>query len=223
MFKIQWVLSIGIILIFFVVPMMLASIQEIPTAKEQAPTKNTAVKPANNVPDHIVVHIEPCKGTPKYNAEEVEAVIPEHYDIPLSMALQDHVYDQLDRFGLPESEAKTIFAMMYVESRYDTDAVNSDGSCRGLLQIHKIHDEGLAEIGVYDVFDPYQNITAGVSIFKDCWEWAADYPDADRTAYALLAYNNGESGARKLVEKGETESRYVNSVFAARDALKPLE
>ena len=217
--RIQAVLLIGMVLIFLVVPYMLAIMQNTPTAETQPKTADTKV---SNVPDNVIVYIEPCGGSPKYNDEEVEIALPPHYDIPLSVALQDHVYSQLERFGLPEDTAKIVFAMMYVESRYDADAASDDGNCRGLLQIHKIHDEDLAELGVTDLFDPYQNITAGVSILAGCVKWASDYPEDDRMIYALLAYNNGTGGARKKIAEGDIQTAYVCKVLAARDELKLL-
>lgn len=217
--KMSPIISLAIIMvgIFLVVPLMLSEpneVEEIAQKPQPQPGKEISV------PTYIVdipVEVTAVADIPR--AEEIVEETPKrkYYDIPLSIELQDYIYQALTEYELPETYHELILKMMYVESRYKVDAEN--GSCIGLLQVSTIHEEKLNDIGVTDLKDPFQNIRAGVFMLKECCNFAdnlkEDYPDAPYVNLILLAYNNGNSGAKKLLKKGTYETDYTNKVVSA--------
>ena len=132
-----------------------------------------------------------------------ESQMPKAYqDIPLGKKLQDDVQDACDEFGVPED---LLYAVMEQESGYQLDAVN--GPCVGLMQIHKINYPTLVEeIGIASLENPTDNIRSGAYILGG---YLKKYDVAD----ALMAYNLGESGAKKLWREGTHETKYTKKVL----------
>ena len=123
-------------------------------------------------------------------------------DIPLSHELQDVALAACQEYGvLPD----VLYAVMEVESGYQVDACN--GQCIGLMQIHTINLSWLSEqIGVDNLSDPVQNIRAGAYLLGG---YLQKYSLAD----SLMAYNLGESGAKKQWAQGIHETAYNRKVL----------
>ena len=76
------------------------------------------------------------------------------------------------------------------------------------MQINTINHEWMTEkFGFNDYLDPYQNTRAGIYILRKLFE---KYEDP---AKVLMAYNMGETGAKKLWNKGIFETDYTNEVL----------
>ena len=132
--------------------------------------------------------------------------LDKYRDIPLSHELQDVALAACEEYGiLPD----VLFAVMEVESGYQTDAKN--GECYGLMQIHSINLPWLSEqIGVTDLSDPTQNIKAGAYIL-------GGYLERYSLTDSLMAYNLGEGGAKGQWAQGIHETAYTRKVLDCID------
>ena len=135
--------------------------------------------------------------------------VDKYRDIPLSHELQDVALAACEEYGvLPD----VLFAVMEVESGYQTDAKN--GECYGLMQIHSINLPWLSEqIGVTDLSDPTQNIKAGAYIL-------GGYLERYSLTDSLMAYNLGEGGAKGQWAQGIHETAYTHKVLACLESQK---
>ena len=122
----------------------------------------------------------------------------------LSYDLQEIMQECCERYNVPYALA---LAIADVESRFDLDAESSTNDY-GLMQINKINFEWLQDTGI-DPMTPAGNIEAGVYIIAQHIEAYGD-PEL-----ALMAYNNGPSGAKKLWEAGIYETSYSQKVMTA--------
>ena len=151
---------------------------------------------------------------------ENEDVVPlqevqTYYEIDLPMDLQDTVYDCSRMFDIPPS---LILAVMYRESSYNPDSRNGASTCYGLMQVHTVNfDKCYERLGFLNVDDiknePKDNIIAGSFLLS---ELVAKYDDYHM---ALMAYNCGEAGAKRLWSEGCFESRYSNNVIETMNNL----
>ena len=135
--------------------------------------------------------------------------LDKYRDIPLEHELQDVALAACEEYGvLPD----VLFAVMEVESGYQTDAKN--GECYGLMQIHSINLPWLSEqIGVTDLSDPTQNIKAGAYIL-------GGYLERYSLTDSLMAYNLGEGGAKGQWAQGIHETAYTRKVLACLENQK---
>lgn len=100
-----------------------------------------------------------------------------------------------------------VMALIQKESSFKVDTVSRTNDY-GLMQINTINHEWLSErFGFTDYLDPYQNTRAGLYILRKLFE---KYEDPSKV---LMAYNMGETGAKKLWDKGIFETDYTNEVL----------
>jgi membrane-bound lytic murein transglycosylase F len=95
---------------------------------------------------------------------------------------------------------RLIAAQIYQESHLNPWAKSHAGA-RGLMQILPSTGKSL---GVHDLFDPVQNINAGVQHLKNLYEHFEAISGQDRLLITLAAYNIGQGhihDARKLAQK----------------------
>lgn len=147
--------------------------------------------------------------------EEVEELKDEdgfvYYDIPLELDMQRHIFDECKLYEVPYELA---MAVMYVETGGTFDSsLRSKTSDSGLFQINDIHKQWLKESGITDLYNPYQNSSAGIWILKD----ALSKGDSIHTS--LMVYNMGHGGAKKLWKKGIYSSKYSRKVVETIDLL----
>lgn len=114
-----------------------------------------------------------------------------------------YVRDAAEKHGLDE---KLIHSIIQVESGYDPAAVSAKGAV-GLMQLIP---ETASRYGVLDVFDPQQNIEAGVRYLKDLFSL---YRNDLRSV--LAAYNAGPEAVKKHkgVPPFPETTRYVRKVL----------
>ena len=100
-----------------------------------------------------------------------------------------------------------VMGLIQTESTFNSDIVSSTNDY-GLMQINTVNHEWLQEkLGIKDFLDPYQNTRSGIYILRNLFE---KYEDP---AKVLMAYNLGETGAKKLWDKGIYETDYTRKVF----------
>lgn len=141
---------------------------------------------------------------------EVEFEIP-IYDIELNPELQEYTYNKCQEYGI---DYNLFMALMYHESaaKYDYDYLSNSGDL-GICQINRINWEWLEKAGYTDLTDPYQNIDAGTLIFSGLVE---KYGNSHQ---ALLAYNFGCGGMRKVWKKGIRSSKYSRKVMKIKEEI----
>ena len=139
--------------------------------------------------------------------------------------IKAYIRELCEEYGVSEY---LVFAVIEKESSWNADAVNYNETCFGLMQISVVNFSWLKEeLGLDDLKKPYQNVQAGIYMLSGYLEKYLDYH------MALMCYNCGEAGARKLWEEGTFTNAYSRWVIdrmhdlewealeAARDRLNP--
>lgn len=105
-------------------------------------------------------------------------------------------------------------SVIQVESDYEDDLISGTDDY-GLMQINKMNHAELTKIlGVTDYLDPEQNMRAGCYILRKLFE------KYQSPSFVLMAYNMGETGAKRLWREGVYETEYTQKVFAAQKKLQ---
>jgi soluble lytic murein transglycosylase-like protein len=105
-----------------------------------------------------------------------------------------------------EVDPAIIKAIIMAESGYNPNAVSKSGAI-GLMQLMPTTAR---ELGVDDIFNPEQNINAGVRYFKQMLKRFDG-----NTALALAAYNAGSAKVRKYkgIPPYKATKHYIKKVF----------
>ena len=106
-----------------------------------------------------------------------------------------------------------VMAMIEHESQFDGSA-RSDTGDSGYMQINDCNADSLADLGYTDLFDLYQNVSAGVYMLKDLF----NKYDGD-TVFVLMAYNAGETGAANQRAAGIYETEYTVEILERAEAF----
>lgn len=122
---------------------------------------------------------------------------PVIYDCPLADDIQQYIYDTCVAKGV---EYELVMSIMFHESRFTPTATN--GTCFGLMQIHRCNKEFAASLGVYDLYDPYGNALVGITMLANL---RATYSMND----TILCYAHGTYGAKKYLGTTTSYSRKV--------------
>ncbi len=135
-----------------------------------------------------------------------------YLDVPLSVELQDYIYDLCDSYDVP---FELVVAVIDAESAFRADAVSATDDY-GLMQINEIgHTELSEKLGIQNFLDPYQNVHAGIYVLSQ----ALQATDGDVVA-ALMRYNCGPTGARRLWDKGVHSTAYTDKVMRLYNGYK---
>jgi hypothetical protein len=137
----------------------------------------------------------------------VPVVFEPSEDVPLDPELQWYVFDACRAYDVPES---LVLALIEHESGFDPWVYSADGCNFGLMQINNINYGWLRESGIEPLRYP-GNIEAGVLMLGTLLD---KYADPHK---ALMAYNAGESGAKRLWGQGIYTSAFSRSVLAAAE------
>jgi soluble lytic murein transglycosylase-like protein len=200
----------GIILVSFFVGFLIGAISCRTSAVEAVEPSDVVIdKQAATKPAETIYPVEITAPTPVSVVTEPEITEPEvfYFNVPLSTELQDFIRYTSEEYGVPY---ELVYAIIQVESSFRPSVISSSNDY-GLMQINKINHEWLKdELGLTDILDPYQNIQAGTYIIG----LQLNATDGD-LVLALMRYNCGASGARKLWEKGIYSTAYTDKVMAA--------
>lgn len=140
--------------------------------------------------------------------EVVEVTEPEFtYSerIPLSCSLQEVMQQACKDYGVPYALA---LAVAECESSFDLET--DSGVCWGVMQINPCNYPRLRELGI-EPTEYEGNIVAGVFMLGELLNKYGD------TSKALMAYNCGETGARRLWDQGYETSTYSRKVMTQFD------
>ena len=126
--------------------------------------------------------------------------------IPLSLELQIHLKNECEKYGVNVNEAVAIMAVENETFNPKLKHKNNNGTYDwGLFQVNDCWIEELKGIGVTDLLDPKQNITAGVYIISTLDKYSGEQK--------YTAYNHGEGGMKKLANRGITSTEYSRKVM----------
>ena len=136
--------------------------------------------------------------------------------VPLSYSLQEYIYDRSAQLGL---EYELVLALIWRESTFRIEAVtlNRNGTRdSGLMQINDVNRGWLRDQhGIHNLLDPHQNIDAGTYMIADLLSRYGEN-------YALMAYQYGEGGMLRMVERGADPAELTRQVRAKRDEFRAL-
>lgn len=125
-------------------------------------------------------------------------------EVELDEELQEFIYCLSYGYNI---DYAFVMGLIEAESTYQVDVVSSTNDY-GLMQINTVNHNWLKEkLGVTDFLDPYQNTRSGIYILRNLFE---KYEDPEKV---LMAYNMGETGAKRLWDKGIYETDYTNKVI----------
>ena len=134
---------------------------------------------------------------------------PPNLNIPLSEELETHIYEQC---GHNDDLYCLVIAMIKNESEFNVSAVSYDGHDHGLMQLRDLfYDELIENYDISDPTEPFDNVTAGISMMQ---EYIEKYKYKN---LALMAYNCGEAGAKKLWDSGVYSTEYTEKVLNDHD------
>ena len=195
--NILWLFQLGIILISMALGAIGHKALTTTGGKEISQSVTTAVITTSISTPETVIDTEP---------------VTVYFDIPLSKELQDYIRNLCDEYGIP---IELVIAIIDVESTFRANIVSKTNDY-GLMQINKCNHEWLTDkLGVTDFLDPYQNIKSGVHILSAHLEVTNG-----NIELALMRYNNGATGAKKLWDKGIYSTAYTRKIMAAYESYK---
>lgn len=124
----------------------------------------------------------------------------------LDSELQATMIEMCEKYELPFALALTVAEQ---ESRFNPDAISKTDDY-GLMQINKVNFKWLREKGI-EPLDYKGNIEAGVLILSEAVKKYGDY------GLALMAYNCGDAGAKRLWKKGIYSTEYSRGTMERFD------
>jgi len=111
-------------------------------------------------------------------------------------------------------EPELVMSIVWHQSRYDPNAISSNGKCVGLMQISTFwHRSRAFQLGVEDFFNPKDNILLGVDYLSELFKLFND------PKLVLMLYNMDHDAAFEMYNKGEI-SYYAKSVLERAEMLK---
>lgn len=118
-------------------------------------------------------------------------------------ATQEAIFDICKDHGVA---FPLVMAIIERESHYDVNARSATGDS-GMMQINDCNLEALAAQGYENMFDLYDNVSAGAWMLSELFKKHED------TTLVLMCYNMGESGALDALAAGVTETDYAREVI----------
>ena len=136
-----------------------------------------------------------------------------YYDVPLTKEQQDIIINIAERY---EVDPALVLAVIEKESGYNPDATGDAGQSQGLMQVWRsAHEKRMEKLGAANLYDPYDNVIVGIDILA---EKLASYKDVEK---ALIAYNAGDAGAKKLYfSKGIYSNSYSQAVMEIAERIR---
>lgn len=135
-----------------------------------------------------------------------------YYDVPLDEPLQDYIREVCAVYHV---SMDLVIAIIEHESSFRANVISGTNDY-GLMQINSINHPTLStELGVSDFLNPYENVLCGIYLISGHLEAT----DGD-VGLALMRYNRGAAGARKLWKEGIYETTYSQSILRLYDSYK---
>lgn len=109
--------------------------------------------------------------------------------------------------------AELLESIAYEESRYTADAKSKDGSCLGLMQIHKAsHKQRIKNLEIKDLYNIDDNVQVATDYLAELFE------EYEEVSTVLMIYH-GEKDAVRKSEQGIV-SKYAKKVLKRSEALE---
>lgn len=135
-----------------------------------------------------------------------------YFDVPLSDGFQDYIRAKCIEYDVP---MELVIALIDKESSFRSDVVSKTNDY-GYMQINKCNHEWLSEtLGVSNFLDPHENVLCGIYIISGHLE-----KTDGNIELALMRYNCGATGARRLWEQGTYSTSYSRSVMTLYESYK---
>lgn len=132
--------------------------------------------------------------TPPVEEVDTSDATEYYFDVPLSDELQDWIRSLCEENEIPMA---LVMAIIDQESDFRADLISGTDDY-GIMQINACNHEKMVEMfGITDFLDPYQNVQCGIYIISGHLQKT----EGD-VELALMRYNCGATGARRLWEKG---------------------
>lgn len=127
--------------------------------------------------------------------------------IPLSFELQIHIKNECNKYGVDVSEAVAIMLTENPTLEPELINKNTNGTIdTGLFQVNSCRNDELKSMGINNLKDPKQNITAGVFIISTLDKYSGHEK--------YMAYNMGVGGMKKAVSRGVSSTNYSRKVLS---------
>ena len=135
-----------------------------------------------------------------------------YFDVPLSHELQDYIRELCTEHNVP---MELVIAMIEKESTFRENVISKTNDY-GLMQINIInHDNLKKKLGVTNLLDPYQNVLSGIYIISGHLN-----KTGGDIELALMRYNAGGAGAKKMWDKGIYSTKYSRSIMSLYQSYK---
>ena len=126
-----------------------------------------------------------------------------------SKAYDKKIIKYANKYKLDPNLVKAIIRQ---ESSFNAKAQtpkSAKADCRGLMQINAKYHKG-------DLYNVDKNLDLGCKILRHSLDTFKG-----NVTYALMGYNAGEAGAKRMIRKGITSTRYTRSVNNHYNEIKP--
>ncbi len=170
----------------------------------------------------MTLKIEQITVPTKSTEQESEEKMYIYYEVPQEYVMNGGEFsDELQEFTQDLCKERQlsyplVLALIEKETGYRNVDPNGCGSTGYMQIISKWHKDRMAKFGVTDLLEPKENITVGIDYLTELFE---KYQEVN---LVLMAYNMGESGAKKLWEDGIYSSDYADYIME-REAEISLE
>lgn len=163
---------------------------------------NFYIEEVTTIAEEVIAE-EPTISKMETTTEEVITAI-QLFDVPLDEELQLHIIKLCEEQDI---EPALVIAVIERESCFKAEVIGDNGDSFGLMQIQKKwHQERMDRLGCTNLLNPFENVTVGIDILA---ELLNKYEDM---TYVLMAYNGGESYAKKMQKQGKI-SEYATTVM----------
>ena len=137
-----------------------------------------------------------------------ETEVQPRIDCRLDDEIQQMIVEKCEEYDI---DFAFTMAVIFRESSFKSNVISASNDY-GLMQINKINHEWLSdELGITNFLDPEQNVTAGLHMLSDLFE-KYEYP-----SLVLMAYNMGETGAKRLWVQGIYSTDYAEAILQQAD------